>query len=142
MTLRLKMSSKVYPLLVSNEVSRHQQLASLTVIVLLDREKVNQPQDWQKVQTEIRNIQADPQSLTVTKRLLIQIMPLPRSLASLVVKFTGSIHPFVPDFNILWGLVALNIKARTIRVLIHFTLLRDESWQLAPQRSSLRRWAG
>jgi hypothetical protein len=81
-------------------------------IVLLDREKVSEPQDWQTVQSDIRKIIADPNALPVIKRLLTQIVPYPRSLATLVAQFAGAIHPFRADVNILWGLVELNIKAR------------------------------
>lgn len=79
-------------------------------IFLPDREKLSEPQDWQTVEGEIRKILADPQALPFTKRLLIQIIPLPQSLDALLTRFTGTINPLDADFNILWGLVDLNIK--------------------------------
>jgi hypothetical protein len=81
-------------------------------MALLDREKISEPQDWQTVLSDIRKIIADPQTLPVAKRLLTHIVPLPRSLATLVTQFAGALHPFEADVNVIWGLVDLNIKAR------------------------------
>jgi hypothetical protein len=53
----------------------------------------------------------------VTTRLLTQIVPLPRTLATLVIQFEGAVHPAVPDVNIIWGLTDLNIKARIQAIL-------------------------
>ncbi|KAN0114720.1 hypothetical protein V8E51_004264 [Hyaloscypha variabilis] len=75
-----------------------------------DQERVNQFQDWQKVQFKIRTIVSDPKSLPITKRLLTQIIPLPRSLYSLVKEFASAVHPSNPDVSIIWGLTELNIK--------------------------------
>jgi hypothetical protein len=84
----------------------------LSNIVLLDGETISEPQDWHTVERDIRKILADSKATPITKRLLIQIIPLPRSLDTLVTQFTAAINPFDADVNILWGLIDLNIKVR------------------------------
>lgn len=97
----------------------------LAANILLDREKVTQPGDWQKAQGYIRQIIADPPTPHVTKRLLTQIIPLPRSLYTLVGQFAGAIHPTVPDVEIIWGLVELNIKVR-LRAILHRPCIAEQ----------------
>jgi len=85
-----------------------------------DRERISEPLNWTAVENDLReriaNPQAlsraiaDPQALSRTQLLLTQIIPLPRTLATLMAEFTRAIQPFEPDVNILWGLVGLNIK--------------------------------
>ena len=48
------------------------------------------------------------------KRLLGHMIPLPRTLADFEGLFVGSIHPFKADFNVLWGLVELNVKVLSV----------------------------
>jgi hypothetical protein len=80
-------------------------------MALLDREKISEPRDWQTVLRGMRKISADPQTPLATKALLTQIIPVPRSLATLVTQFAGTVHPFDAEVNIVWGLMDLNIKA-------------------------------
>lgn len=108
-----------------------------------DRESVNQPGDWQKAQSYIRQIIADPPTPHPIKRLLAHIDPLPRSLYTLVGQFEGAIHPSVPDVNIIWGLTELNIKVRRRPINLGSEIADiGESCHVNPQRSSLRLWAG
>jgi hypothetical protein len=79
--------------------------------VLLDQTKVCQPRDWLKVQSGIRELITGNERFPTTTRLLTQIIPLPRTLANLVVRFEGAVHPSVPDVNIIWGMTDLIIKA-------------------------------
>jgi hypothetical protein len=81
-------------------------------MILPDREKVTETQDWHTVESDIRKVLAHPPALPFTKRLLIQIIPLPRTIDTLITQFTAAINPFNADVNIIWGLVDLNIKAR------------------------------
>jgi len=90
----------------------------LIIFNLLDQERISQAQDWQKVQSKIRTIISDPKSLPITKRLLTQIIPLPRSLYILVGQFAGAVHPFIPDVSIIWGLAELNIQVRLHAILL------------------------
>jgi len=78
---------------------------------LLDRAKVCEPRDWLKVQTGIRKLITENERFPTTTRLLTNLIPLPRSLANLVVRFEGAVHPSVPDVNIIWGMTDLIIKA-------------------------------
>lgn len=84
---------------------------------LLDQTKVCEPRDWLKVQSGIRKLITENEKLPktsrnpTTTRLLTQIIPLPRTLANLVVRFEGAVHPSVPDVNIIWGMTDLIIKA-------------------------------
>jgi hypothetical protein len=80
------------------------------LIPSVDWEKITEPRDWQVVHLDIRkrgNAQGVP---AVTKRILNHIQPLPRSLTNLTSIFTSEILPFEADFNVLWGLLYLNIK--------------------------------
>lgn len=77
-----------------------------------DCERIGEPQDWQTVQRNLRNHIGDPKTLPATGRLLATILPFPRSLATLVGKFTGAINPYEADVNVLWGLIDLNIKVK------------------------------
>jgi hypothetical protein len=78
---------------------------------LLDQTKVCEPRDWLKVQSGIRKFIMENERLPTTTRLLNQIIPLPRTLANLVVRFEGAVHPSVPDVNIIWGITDLVINA-------------------------------
>jgi hypothetical protein len=142
MSLRWLLSSKVYPSQVGTCLRPPAKKIS-PINVLPDRESVNQPGDWQKAQSYIRQIIADPPTPHVIKRLLTQITPLPRSLYTLVGQFEGAIHPSVPDVNIIWGLTELNIKVRRCPINLGSEIADiGESCHVNPQRSSLRLWAG
>jgi hypothetical protein len=78
---------------------------------LLDRAKVCQPRAWLKVQSGIRKLITETERLPTITRLLTQIIPLPRTLATLVGQFEGAVHPSVPEVNIIWGMTDLIIKA-------------------------------
>lgn len=75
-----------------------------------DSETISEPQDLHTVESNIRKILADSKTSIFTKRLLIKIIPFPRSLDTLLTQFTAAINPFDADVNILWGLIDLNIK--------------------------------
>jgi hypothetical protein len=45
------------------------------------------------------------------KRLMTKIHPLPRSLSRLTVTFTNIIIPYEVHFDLLWGILYLNLKA-------------------------------
>ncbi len=77
-----------------------------------DWEKINEPRDWQTLHTEIRRRGVDPQVLPITRRLLNHIQPFPRTLATFIGIFMGAIIPEEADFNVVWGLLDLNIKVR------------------------------
>jgi len=81
------------------------------MLIFLDQAKVCQPQDWLKVQSGIRRLITENERLPATNRLLTQIIPLPRTLATLVGQFEGAVHPAVPDVNIIWGMTDLIIRA-------------------------------
>lgn len=112
-------SRSAYLLLVSLRFSL-QRKYSISPIdnVLLDRAKVCEPRDWLKVQSRIRKLITENERLPTTARnptttrLLTQIIPLPRTLGTLVLQFEGAVYPSVPDLNIIWGMTDLVIKAR------------------------------
>jgi len=83
-----------------------------TKSLTIDWEKITEPWDWQSVHKEIQRRGNEREATGVTKRLLNHLQPLPRSLNNLINTFTSAIQPSVPNFNVLWGLVYLNIKAR------------------------------
>jgi hypothetical protein len=46
------------------------------------------------------------------KRLLGRIQPLPRLLSTLTRKFAGLVAPSEVRFDLLWGLIYLNLKVK------------------------------
>ncbi|KAH8602772.1 P-loop containing nucleoside triphosphate hydrolase protein [Bisporella sp. PMI_857] len=79
-----------------------------------DWEKITEERDWQAVHVDIQKRGSEREAAGVVKRLLNHIQPLPRSLNNLANAFTSSIHPNVPNFNIVWGLLHLNVKLSCI----------------------------
>lgn len=95
-------------------VSRREQMEAKALCI--DWDIVAGPWDWQAVLKEIQKRGTEREATGVTKRLLNHLQPLPRSLNNLVNTFTSAVQPAVPRFNVLWGLLYLNIKARLCSV--------------------------
>jgi len=74
-----------------------------------DQQKIKEPRDWQTLYSDIRRRGLDKDALPATKRLLNHLQLIPRTLATLIGIFTKAISPNEADFNVLWGLLDLNI---------------------------------
>ena len=100
-----------------------------------DWEKIMEKRDWLSIQNDIRSRGAQHETSPVTRRLLNHMQPLPRSLKNLVDLFTKAIEPAVTSYNVVWGLLSLNIKvggASRTRI-----LLMAASSHVSPMTSSL-----
>ena len=54
----------------------------------------------------------DPQSGSAMKRQMGRIQPLPRILGALTGRFAGLVSPLDVRFDLIWGLIYLNLKVR------------------------------
>jgi hypothetical protein len=70
---------------------------------------------WQQLVTEVQGKLTDVSSTPQMRRQLGRIHPFPRTLNALVKTFEGLVNPHNAKFDILWGLVHLNLK-------VHFLL--------------------
>ena len=60
-----------------------------------------------EIDSKIKDINSTP----IMKRQMGRIQPLPRALATLVKGFTKIVVPFHVNFDILWGIVYIDLKA-------------------------------
>ena len=85
---------------------------------------------WQDIATEIEAKVEDSSSTNIMKRQMGRIQTFPNVLARLTMTFDKLILPLEVKFDLLWGLIYLNLKAGTgsyygedaangIRCLIH-----------------------
>lgn len=66
--------------------------------------------DWQDLSSEIQGKIMDPASTALVKRNMSRIQQLPSVLATLLRNFSSLLVPFEVKFDLLWGLVYLNLK--------------------------------
>lgn len=83
-----------------------------------DQLVVQQHRSWQDVSVEIRAKLTDSGSSPAMRRLMSAIQPLPRSMATLNGSFISAVTPHDVQFNFLWGLVHLNLKARPQMIIL------------------------
>lgn len=76
----------------------------------VDRGTVLEPRDWSAVAEEIKERASDQACNATMRKTLHTIQPLPKSLSNLTSSFTDVLAPYKIEFNILWGLLFLNIK--------------------------------
>ena len=60
--------------------------------------------------TELRQKTTAKDSSPAVKRLTSQLSPLTRTITTLISAFTKSILPHEARFDVLWGLIHLNLK--------------------------------
>lgn len=66
--------------------------------------------EWSDLMEEIQSKLTDPASTPVMKRLMTKIHPLPRFLSTLARLFTKTISPREVSFDLLWGVIYINLK--------------------------------
>lgn len=66
---------------------------------------------WQDIATEIEARVKDSSSTTTMKRQMPRIQTFPNVLAKLTMTFDKLIFPSKVKFDLLWGLIYLNLKA-------------------------------
>lgn len=76
----------------------------------VDRQTVQEPRNWEAVTEDIQERANGPTCNATTRRILLGIQPLPRTLFNLSDTFTTALAPHDIELNILWGLLFLNIK--------------------------------
>jgi hypothetical protein len=69
--------------------------------------------DWQDLVSEIQGKLTDAASNASMKRQMAKIQPLPRTLATLTRYFSHLVDPLELKFDLIWGLIYLNLKVRT-----------------------------
>jgi hypothetical protein len=104
--------------------------------VITDRERISESRDWQNLHTEIQRINKAPNTLPITKKLLNHMQPLPRTVANLVGYFISAIKPFETDFNVLWGLLHLNLMVCPEITPLAMALLMNSSSPASPRTNS------
>ena len=65
---------------------------------------------WHDIKDEIQAKLSDSSSTQIMKRQMSRIQALPSILVKLTMTFDGLIMPFDVKFEILWGLIYLNLK--------------------------------
>jgi hypothetical protein len=83
----------------------------------IDLEIVAKCTEWSDLQEEIQANLTDAVSTAVMKRHMTKIHPLPRSLSRLTMTFTNIIIPYEVQFDLLWGILYLNLKASKVGLL-------------------------
>jgi hypothetical protein len=68
---------------------------------------------WDDVGSEIEARLKDPSSTQVMKQQMGRIQAFPNGLAKLTMAFNKLISPLEVKFDILWGLIYLNLKVST-----------------------------
>ncbi|CZR55427.1 uncharacterized protein PAC_05315 [Phialocephala subalpina] len=66
--------------------------------------------EWQDLASEIQAKLTESPSTPLIRRQIVKIQPLPHALASLTRKFSNLVTPEEVNFEIIWGLVYLNLK--------------------------------
>jgi len=66
---------------------------------------------WQDIATEIEARLKDSSSTTIMKRQMGRIQTFPNVLAKLTMTFDKLIFPLEVKFDLLWGMIYLNLKA-------------------------------
>jgi hypothetical protein len=79
----------------------------------LDHQTVSKYHDWQDLASEISGKLAETPPNSFVKRHLTKIQPLPHVLTTLTRKFSNIMMPSIVDFELLWGLIYLNLKVRS-----------------------------
>jgi hypothetical protein len=78
----------------------------------IDRKIIAEFNDMQDLLEEINGKLKDPQSGSPMKRQLARIQPLPRMLGTLTRRFALLVSPLDVRFDLVWGLIYLNLKVR------------------------------
>ena len=65
---------------------------------------------WTDFATELRQKTVDKEASPAVKRLTSSLIPITRTINALVTAFTKSILPHEARFDVLWGLIHLNLK--------------------------------
>ncbi|KAL2064598.1 hypothetical protein VTL71DRAFT_3735 [Oculimacula yallundae] len=83
-----------------------------TSLSAADCDKISAGRDWRKIQMELSDMAADPDSISshARKKSLNQIMLFPRTLAALTKAFSLAVSPYPVQFDELWGLFGLNLQ--------------------------------
>ena len=75
-----------------------------------DRQTVQASHSWESVTEDIQEKAADQKHDSTTRRILMGLQPLPRTLYNLCETFTLALDPHEIELNIIWGLLFLIIK--------------------------------
>jgi hypothetical protein len=78
--------------------------------MLVDRAVVTEPRDWQGLQLEIRKKSTDSSEPSLVRKLMSTMHMLPRTIVTLIAALSTSISPREAEFDVLWGLIHLNLK--------------------------------
>ncbi len=87
-----------------------------------DHKVVAKYNDWQDLVEEIHGKLTDSASTPAMKRLLGRIQPLPRLLSTLTRRFASLVAPSDVRFDLVWGLIYLNLKVREALLRWGYTL--------------------
>lgn len=68
--------------------------------------------DWDDIKEEIHGKLMDTSSTPAMKRHLGRVQPLPRTLSNLTRHFANLVAPQVARFDLVWGMIYLNLKVR------------------------------
>jgi len=77
-----------------------------------DHEVIANISDWQDLVDEIQMKLTDPASTSIMKRQMARIQPLPRALYTITRLFSNLVVPIEVKFDLLWGMIYLNLKVR------------------------------
>ncbi|PMD63260.1 uncharacterized protein K444DRAFT_626991 [Hyaloscypha bicolor E] len=79
-------------------------------LTVSDHQTASKYHDWQDLASEIAVKLAETPSNSFVKRHMIKIQPLPHVLTTFTRKFSNIMIPSIVDFELLWGLIYLNLK--------------------------------
>jgi hypothetical protein len=75
-----------------------------------DQKIAAEASSWENLAVEIQTRMISPSSSKTEKRQMAQIQPLPQVLGTLRSMFMELVHPFKVRYDILWGLIYLNLR--------------------------------
>ncbi|KAH0564815.1 hypothetical protein GP486_001804 [Trichoglossum hirsutum] len=84
--------------------------ATAEKLAQLDCETAPEYCDWESLADEIQKKLTNQGSTIAMKRQLRRIQPFPRVLSALVQQFEGLVAPHQLKFDLLWGLIYLNLR--------------------------------
>jgi len=79
-------------------------------LMIADKKLAANYRDWQNLVNEIQGKITDPTSTSAMKRNMSKIQPISRLFSTLTRMFSSKVEPFEVKFDLLWGLVFLNLK--------------------------------
>jgi hypothetical protein len=89
---------------------------------------------WHEVVTEIQGKLIDPSSTRDMKRQMGRIQPFPRTLNTLTQAFESLVVPHPVKFDVLWGMVYLNLKVNVSFPVLDVFLTGSQLSYASPER--------